>query len=139
MNETRQLKKLGQKVIPCDAPIAISDKTIANLVSLLEKKVNLEYTYIWIDFGSTVYDMHVELRDTTSLNGESEDLYFEIKNNDLIGMYDIKGVFLSFATSQEVVDELMTAMQVQHEGKSIDIPIEIATATASQVSQATTL
>ena len=79
------------------------------IVESLNKFLESEITYIWLDVGNNVYDFHMEIK-TIDDKESSYDIYLQLKGNTLIGLYGAKGIVLSELLGEELVGDIIGAI-----------------------------
>jgi hypothetical protein len=83
---------------------------VLDIVKAFNDKLNFNIEKIWIDIGKALYDIHIEI--------DCEDLYFEIKENNLIGIYCSKGLDLTNILGSEIVNKIISSIkECQNERK----------------------
>jgi len=93
--EDEKTKELTQEFMP-------------NIVNGIEKLLNSKLNFIWIDIGTSYYDIHIEFSDNKN---NHMDLYFEIKDEDMIENFFSKGFKMSEILDTQSLKELINKIK----------------------------
>lgn len=79
------------------------------IVNALNIFLKDKVTKIWFDFGSSMYDLHIEFSNLS--DGDSVDLYLNVENKQLMGQYNYRGLAFSKVVGDEIVAILIAAIE----------------------------
>lgn len=89
----------------------------SDIVESFNKSLNCTLKRLWIDVGNNIYDLHIEIYDDAN-NIDYEDLYFIIKDDNLIGTSISKGIDLKKNFDDELVEKMIHAIKEYRDVKS---------------------
>ena len=83
---------------------------ILDVIEELNNKLDAKLQKVWIDIGTSgIYDLHIEIIDNQS--NINEDLYFVIKEDNLLGTSVSKGINLKKNFDEVIVDKMIIAIK----------------------------
>lgn len=83
---------------------------ILDVIEELNNKLDVKLQKVWIDIGTSgIYDLHIEIIDNQS--DINEDLYFVIKEDNLLGTSVSKGINLKKNFDEVIVDKMIIAIK----------------------------
>lgn len=83
---------------------------ILDVIEELNNKLDVKLQKVWIDIGTSgIYDLHIEIIDNQS--EINEDLYFVIKEDNLLGTSVSKGINLKKNFDEVIVDKMIIAIK----------------------------
>ncbi len=83
---------------------------ILDVIEELNNKLDAKLQKVWIDIGTSgIYDLHIEIIDNQS--DINEDLYFVIKEDNLLGTSVSKGINLKKNFDEVIVDKMINAIK----------------------------
>lgn len=83
---------------------------ILDVIEELNNKLDAKLQKVWIDIGTSgIYDLHIEIIDNQS--DINEDLYFVIKEDNLLGTSVSKGINLKKNFDEVIVDKMIIAIK----------------------------
>lgn len=83
---------------------------ILDVIEELNNKLDAKLQKVWIDIGTSgIYDLHIEIIDNQS--EINEDLYFVIKEDNLLGTSVSKGINLKKNFDEVIVDKMIISIK----------------------------
>ena len=83
---------------------------ILDVIEELNNKLDAKLQKVWIDVGTSgIYDLHIEVIDNQS--NINEDLYFVIKEDNLLGTSVSKGINLKKNFDEVIVDKMIISIK----------------------------
>ncbi len=105
------------KKIILNTEVTFNDEVVQNsfepimqeIIEAFNERLDCTLKKVWIDVGHSVYDLHLELHD--GANVEYDDLYFDIKDDNLIGATVSAGINLKKNFDNCLVDKIIQAIK----------------------------